>query len=128
MCYYTLVQLQIINLYIDFYLENLYWVVGLAVLVFCLFYLIIDKIHDGKAEKEIEKKVNLYLEALGGENNVISHELVGSRIVVSLRDYSKVNQAKLEQAGVAGFIEKSDKLTMVVKHNAEKVYNSIFPN
>jgi phosphotransferase system IIB component len=51
---------------------------------------------------------------------------VGSRIILHLKDYSKVNKSQLEQAGVTGFIEKSDKLTLVVKDDSERVYKAIF--
>lgn len=67
-----------------------------------------------------------YFEALGGEENYISSERQGSRIVVYLHDYSKINKEKIKEAGVTGFIEKSDKLTLVVKDNAEEVYEKIF--
>lgn len=67
-----------------------------------------------------------YFDALGGESNYISSEREGSRIVVYLHDYSKIDKEKIKEAGVAGFIEKSDKLTLVVKDNAEEVYEKIF--
>jgi phosphotransferase system IIB component len=53
---------------------------------------------------------------------------MGSRIVLTLKDYSKINRPLLQEAGVTGFIEKSDKLTLVVKENAEMVYETLFPN
>ena len=67
-----------------------------------------------------------YFEALGGEDNYIDSSRDGSRIVVHLKDYSKINKEKIKEAGVTGFIEKSDKLTLVVKDNAEEVYEKIF--
>ena len=67
-----------------------------------------------------------YFEALGGEDNYIDSSREGSRIIVHLKDYSKINKEKIKEAGVTGFIEKSDKLTLVVKDNAEEVYEKIF--
>lgn len=67
-----------------------------------------------------------YFLALGGEGNFIKAERSGSRIVVYLHDYSLIDKEKIKEAGVAGFIEKSDKLTLVVKDNAEAVYEKIF--
>ena len=67
-----------------------------------------------------------YSEALGGEDNYIDSSREGSRIIVHLKDYSKINKEKIKEAGVTGFIEKSDKLTLVVKDNAEEVYEKIF--
>ena len=67
-----------------------------------------------------------YFEALGGEDNYIDSSREGSRIIVHLKDYTKINKEKIKEAGVTGFIEKSDKLTLVVKDNAEEVYEKIF--
>ena len=67
-----------------------------------------------------------YLSALGGEENVLSKELKGSRIVLHLADFSKVDRQKLLEAGVDGFIEMEDKLTLVLKGDSEKVYKAIF--
>lgn len=67
-----------------------------------------------------------YLSALGGEENVLNKELKGSRIVLHLADYSKVDRQKLLEAGVDGFIEMEDKLTLVLKGDSEKVYKAIF--
>ena len=66
------------------------------------------------------------LSALGGEENVLSKELKGSRIVLRLADYSKVDKQKLLEVGVDGFIEMEDKLTLVLKGDSEKVYKAIF--
>jgi phosphotransferase system IIB component len=51
---------------------------------------------------------------------------MGSRIVLVLKDYQKIDQAKLKEAGVDSFIEMSDRLTLVIKDNADKVYHTIF--
>lgn len=66
------------------------------------------------------------LDALGGRDNVVSKELRGSRIIISLKDYSKVDHDSLKKAGVTGFIQASDKLTLVLKDGAEDLYNSLF--
>jgi hypothetical protein len=85
----------------DFFLENLYWVVALIVIAFILFYVLIDHAHEKRAEsKSVSSEAdNRYIEALGGKDNITYHELIGSRIVVKLVDYSKVNQDLLKQAG-----------------------------
>ncbi len=64
--------------------------------------------------------------AIGGKDNIISHSLSGSRINLVLKDYSLVDREKLKSAGATGFILKSDKLTIVFKDNAEKVYKDLF--
>ncbi len=85
------------------------------------------------AKKKKNPKVKIatkseYLLALGGEDNILEKELKGSRIVVKLTDYSKVDEEKLKEAGVTGFIKMSDKLTLVIKDKAEVAYKVIFGN
>jgi len=67
-----------------------------------------------------------YLEALGGAENLIDGTVEGSRIVLHLKNYGKVDEEKLKKAGIVGFIVQSDKLTLVVKDEAAKVYDLIF--
>ena len=69
-----------------------------------------------------------YITALGGTENIVSHSLVRSRIVLQLVDYEKVDKEKLKEAGVDGFIMMSDKLTLVIKGDADKVNKAIFPD
>jgi phosphotransferase system IIB component len=112
----------------DFFLQNLWWIIVLAVLTLVLIYYLIDKAIQSHKKTTPKEKVDgdKYLEALGGKDNIITHELVGSRIILTLHSYSKINKALLEGAGVTGFIEKSDKLTLVVKDGADEVYRTIF--
>ena len=119
-------------IYDDFLLTNLWWIAGLSVLVligawFLADYLI-KKSRKGKGETPMLKKeqANMYIEALGGLDNIIDKSLVGSRIVLTLKDYTGLKKDVLEKAGVTGFILMSDKLTLVVKEGAEEVYKSIF--
>lgn len=65
-------------------------------------------------------------EALGGKDNVVSKELRGSRIIISCKDFSKVDHEALKKAGVTGFIQASDKLTLVIKNGADELYDSLF--
>jgi phosphotransferase system IIB component len=112
----------------DYFMTNLWWIIliGVAGLIglYFLFSFVFRKKKAAKKAAKIDS--NKYLSALGGAENVLSHELVGSRIVVSLKDYNKINRPLLEEAGVTGFIEKSDKLTLVIKTNAKAVYDAIF--
>ena len=68
-----------------------------------------------------------YIEALGGAENIVSHSLARSRIVLELKDYERVDKEKLKEAGVDSFIMMSNKLTLVIRGDAEKVNAAIFP-
>ena len=121
---------QMSNANPDYFMQNLYWIIAVAVVAAILLYFLFSHLfHKAKLKKQIKTPDQAkYLSALGGQDNIVSHELVGSRIVLSLRDYSKIDRPLLQEAGVTGFIEKSDKLTLVVKDNAQAVYQTLFPN
>lgn len=114
----------------DFLLKNLWWMIAIAVLIAIGAFFLIEAL---LAKKKKNPKVKIatkseYLLALGGEDNILEKELKGSRIVVKLTDYSKVDEEKLKEAGVTGFIKMSDKLTLVIKDKAEVAYKVIFGN
>jgi len=114
----------------DYYMQNLYWIIAIVVAGLILLYFLSSHfLHEAKLKRQIKTPDQAkYLSALGGADNILSHELVGSRIVLSLKDYSKINRPLLQEAGVTGFIEKSDKLTLVVKTSPDLVYRTLFPN
>jgi len=64
--------------------------------------------------------------SLGGEENVLSKKLEGSRIIVSLKDYNLINKVELRDCGVSGFVKMSDQLVMVVKKDPDGVYEKLF--
>ena len=101
--------------------------IGLGVIILGVLIFVLIKIFRKKPVKSLPiASKSEYFEALGGEDNYIDSSREGSRIIVHLKDYSKINKEKIKEAGVTGFIEKSDKLTLVVKDNAKEVYEKIF--
>ena len=83
-----------------------------------------------KAQNNVEIKEVVsgseVLAALGGKENVISHSLNGSRIVLELKDYSLVNEKELNALGVASVIKMSNKITLVIKGDSKAFYNMLF--
>ena len=114
----------------QFLLANLWWIVLISVIVLASLVLLISHILGKRKQKKILEARGERTElvnALGGMDNVLTHELFGSRIVLTLKDYSLVDKAILRtRAGVTGFIEKTDKLTLVIKDRAKEVYDEIF--
>lgn len=101
-------------------------VVALIIIVVCAMVLpyYLKRKKEKPAPRLIDKTA--YVTALGGEANILSKELKGSRIALRLADLSKVDKEKLKEAGVDGFIMMSDKLTLVLKGDAETAYKTIF--
>lgn len=122
--------MQITFLFLDdFLLGNLYWIVAISILAIIIVYLLIDsrKAHKGKKKAPVINE-GAYLAALGGKDNIVSKSLEGSRIVLTLKDYDAVNRDQLREAGVSGFVLMSNRLTLVIKTDAEEVYKRLFPN
>lgn len=109
----------------DFFLKNLWWIVLIAALAAGGLILFL-RFRPKRKQKQIVN-ISGNLEAIGGADNVLSHTLEGSRIVLQLKDYGKVDREKLKTQGATGFLLKSDKLTIVFKDGAKDVYRALFP-
>ena len=73
-----------------------------------------------KNSKEKEKKIvfehsgDKFIEALGGKENISSFELRGqARLVLTLKDYSKIKRDELNKFYVSSLLEMSDKVILV---------------
>ena len=119
----------------QFLKDNALWlclgIVGIIILVLAITVIIAlvrrkKKIKDGPKKRIIN--ASAYISALGGADNIVSHELMRSRIVLVLKNYDIVDKEKLKEAGVDGFIMMSDKLTLVIQGDAAKVNAAIFPD
>lgn len=73
-----------------------------------------------KNSKEKEKKIvfehsdDKFIEALGGKENISGFELRGqSRLVLTLKDYSKIKRDELNKFYVSRLLEMSDKVILV---------------
>lgn len=78
-----------------------------------------------KSKKTVIAKAQT-MDALGGEENVLSHLRKGSRIELKLKNYDLLKKDELKEAGVDGFIQMSDRLTLVIRGNAEEVEKTLF--
>lgn len=78
--------------------------------------------------KEIKLSANTskILEGLGGRENIVAHSLNGSRIVLMLNNYNIVNEKMLNENGVDSLIKMSNKITLVIKRDASKIYKELF--
>ena len=119
MWYYTLSMFVARLLSQDFLLTNLWWIILVAIVFVAALSFLLARLFKkkGPSPKKSLPKADPEgcLLSLGGPENVIEHNLTGSRIVLRLKDYKVVDKESLLRLGVDGFIEKSDKLTLVIK-------------
>ena len=106
--------------------ENAWWMAlaVLAVLALVVALLLLLKPKKKPAPRPVEKSA--YLSAMGGEENIVSHLRKGSRIELVLKDYSLLDKERLKAAGVDSFILMSNKLTLVIQGDAERVEKTLF--
>ena len=106
--------------------ENAWWMAlaVLAVLALVVALLLLLKPKKKLAPRPVEKSA--YLSAMGGEENIVSHLRKGSRIELVLKDYSLLDKERLKAAGVDSFILMSNKLTLVIQGDAERVEKTLF--
>ena len=102
--------------------QNALWIalglVGVIIIVIGIILLV--NLKKKPKKPEIAEK-SLWVEALGGNENIITSEASGSRLVVKLVDKSKIDREKLASLGVTSVIEMSDKLTLLLEDKAELV-------
>lgn len=104
-------------------------IVFTVVLVFFIIAMVKRKRNpDLMVQKPVHKVVeaNNILSGLGGQENIIAHSLNGSRIVLVLKNYDLVNEEILNTNGVDTVIRMSNKITLVSKGDASKIYKGMF--
>ena len=106
--------------------ENAWWMalIVVAVLALVVGLLFLLKPKKKPTPRPVEKSA--YLSAMGGEENIVSHLRKGSRIELVLKDYSLLDKERLKAAGVDSFILMSNKLTLVIQGDAERVEKTLF--
>ena len=82
--------------------------------------LLVNRNRNKKPEVKVAEK-SAWVTALGGEDNIISSEAVGSRLVVNLKDKSLLDKEALKELGVTNFLEMSNKITLLLEDKAELV-------
>ena len=103
-------------------------VVGGVVLFAIILILILFLVRRKRSKQNTEQVTtsidnNKWVNALGGNENIISYDAKGSRLIVNISDNSKINKEELHELGVASIIVSQDKVTLVLKEKAENIRN-----
>ena len=92
--------------------------VGIIVITIVLI-LVLGRRNKNKKPEIAEK--SKWVEALGGEENILTSEAYGSRLALTLADKTKINREELKSLGVTSIIEMSEKITLLLEDKAELV-------
>ena len=105
--------------------NNAIWIaVGFVVII--LITLIILFLFNRNKTKKIDKttysiSTNDWLDSLGGKDNILEISSRGSRLTLSLKEISLINETKLKELGVTSLLKMSNKLIVVIEENAAKI-------
>lgn len=66
-----------------------------------------------------------WFDALGGKDNIKEAIAVGSRLSLYLNDKEAINRDRLKELGVTSILVMSNKVTLVIEGQAEKVASII---
>ena len=115
------------NDFTSFLKNNALWIclaiVGLILLTILIIYIL--KLPSKKANKAQPINNDEWLTALGGKDNVAEINQNGSRISVNLKDDNLLDREKLTFLGVSSVVKMSNKVTLVVSKDSQKIYESI---
>ena len=78
-----------------------------------------------KKKKVVKVDNSLWIENLGGKENIESVNQVGSRINLVLKDKEAINKDNLKELGVKSVLVMSNKVTLVIENNAEDIARAI---
>ena len=78
-----------------------------------------------KKKKNPTFKGDDWLVALGGKENIKEVMAVGSRLSLYLNNKDNIDRDRLKELGVSSILVMSNKVTLVIEGQAERVANSI---
>lgn len=92
-----------------------------AVILITLIWILIRHAQKKKFRSDRQAANETILLALGGRENIISASSSGSRLVLQLKDYSKLQDDVLKQAGVSSILRMTNKVTLVIGQDAKEI-------
>lgn len=121
------------NPFNDFMKNYGMWIaIGIAVLVLLIVLILFLASSKHKSIKQVQKPVissfsnEDVVKALGGKENILDSSLNGSRISISLKDTSIVDEASLKQNSVKSIIKMSNKITILVEGDSKEFFTRVF--
>ena len=96
---------------------------AIILITLATFIIIYSKKKTSKSVNKVTK--NEFIEALGGEENILEKTATRSRLTLKLSDISKLDEDKIKTLGVSNIIKMSNKVTLVLEDNAEKILEKI---
>lgn len=115
----------------ELFLQTYAWIicVALVLIIIGIIALIIIRGKRKNKRTKIDADPDEWINALGGKDNLLSANAVGSRLSVQLINKDLINREALTKLGVSNIVMMSDKVTLVTKLDnkqiVEKMKNSL---
>lgn len=104
--------------------EILGFIIGGSLLAVALVVCLVLFLNRGK-KKSPKIDNSEWVEALGGNDNIVSITAVGSRLSLVLKDKENINRDKLKELGVSSVLVMSNKVTLVIEGQAENIAKAL---
>ena len=114
----------------EIFLSNYAWIICVA-LVLVIIGVIVLLVIRGKGKGSKKGKVisnadaSEWFDALGGSDNVLEVNAVGSRLSVKLINKDLMNREALTKLGVSNIVMMSDKITLVTNLDNQKIVENM---
>ena len=108
--------------------SNAQLIIWLAVVDVLLFSVVIAMIIVNRSKAKQKKQIisnDDWLLALGGKENIKEITAVGSRLSINLENKEIIDREKLKTLGVSSILTMSNKVTLVIEGQAEKIAESL---
>lgn len=106
----------------EFMKNNALWIAlsFLAIIIIAILLIVFINVKKNKQIKNDKEIEDTLLTALGGKDNIKTKSLKGTRITITLNDFSKLNEEMLNDLNVS-YIKMSEKITIVSKNDSIKL-------
>ena len=115
---------------INDFLKNYALFIALGVVLLIAAVILVIVLVNRKNSPKVERQnmvieSNDWLDAIGGRENLLEINAVGSRLTLKLADPNKVDEARLKELGVNNILKMSNKIVLVVEDQAEAIYKQL---
>lgn len=106
--------------------DNMYLLIAViasvvVLIIGLLIFIFMKKKNKKKNEKEKQDGQIQIIVALGGNENIVSLEAKGSRLVAVLNNMSIINEEQLKNLGVSSIIKMTSKITLVIGNSSSEI-------
>ena len=113
------------NDFITFF-QSYGWIISIALVVAVILILVIVLLVRNRKPKKPKKIVstasaNEWVEALGGEDNILEVSSAGSRLSIKIKNPELVNRETLTNLGVTSIVLMSNKITLVTNLDNQQI-------